>query len=79
MKSIESIWIFVDNFSHTELRNVFSVNINDELLFHFQDLTKIIQRLIFNIKNNILDEKMILKQNLNHISQKMNKKILKLK
>jgi len=58
LKSIESIWIFVDNFSHTELRNVFSVNINDELLFHFQDLTKIIQRLIFNIKNKILDEKM---------------------
>ena len=58
MKSIESIWIFVDNFSHTELRNVFSVNINDELLFHFQDLTKIIQRLLFNIKNKILDEKM---------------------
>ena len=58
MSSIESILVFVDNFSHNELRNVFSNNINDELLFHFQDLTKINQRLIFNIKNNILNEEM---------------------
>ena len=58
ISSIESIWIFVENFSHYELRNVFSTNINDELLFHFQDLTKIIQRLIFNIKYIILNEEM---------------------
>ena len=57
IKSIESIWIFVEYFSFTELRNVFSNNINDELLYHFQDLVKIIQRLIFNIKYIILDEK----------------------
>ena len=56
IKSIESIWAFVEYFSFTELRNVFSNNINDELLYHFQDLVKIIQRLIFNIKYIILDE-----------------------